>query len=141
MCGICRNILTRPYRYDFPFIRADVDLTRHSSVECRHVFCAVCLISWWQASNGTSCPTCRGVSTQVPARAHTHETLIEMVLANAGERVDPGPFDPRVFEEFLRNRRLERMGGGGFLFTRHDQWNGHPSGTIDLTGDDDFLTD
>ena len=157
-CGVCQNILTQPYRYDSLLVRADVDIKSHPSVECRHIFCAVCLISWWQASNGATCPTCRGVSTRVPVRAHTHEALIDVAHANSGERVDPEPFDPRVFEEFLRKREVEEMEARGFLYPMHEHMfaedehlftgnehlfagNDQPFDTIDLTGDDDLETD
>lgn len=78
----------------------------------------------------------------MPVREHSHETLIEAVLANSGEREDPGPFNPRVFEEFLRKREVEEMEGRGFMFPRHEELfvpleNEEPFDTIDLTGDDD----
>ena len=163
MCGVCQNTLTQPYRYGSSLARANVDLKNHPSIECRHIFCGVCLISWWQASNKASCPTCRRISTQTPVRDHTHETLIDTVIANSGERVDPEPFNPQVFEEFLRKRgvgMVERgflfmheqpfpmdersFAGNEYLFAGNEQpflMNEVPFDTIDLTGDDDSETD
>lgn len=72
--------------------------------------------------------------------------------------MDPEPFDPRVFEEFLRKREVEEMEARGFLYPMHEHMfaedehlftgnehlfagNDQPFDTIDLTGDDDLETD
>ncbi|KAF9793090.1 hypothetical protein BJ322DRAFT_1103526 [Thelephora terrestris] len=101
----------------------------------RHLFCAMCLLSWWHASDVTSCPTCRWVSAQVPVRDHSHETLIEAVRAKSGEDAEPESFNPRVFEEFFGMGEVVGMD----VEDTDSQSAGdeQPYESIDLTGDDD----
>lgn len=115
-------------------IRADVILKNNSSLECRHIFCATCLISWWQASTETSCPACRRVSTRIPIRDHSHETLIDAIRATSGQEVEQERLGRRVFEKFFWEQDVDEMDVDD---TDSQSTEGEqPIETIDLTGDD-----
>ncbi|KAF9781588.1 hypothetical protein BJ322DRAFT_1111513 [Thelephora terrestris] len=118
ICGVCQGTLNEPY-----------------STECRHIFCAACLITWWHASGGTSCPSCRRVSTQLPVRDHSHETLIEAVRATSGEVAEVEPLPPLDFAEFFEEQDVEEMDTDDMDYQLSE--NEEPSNTIDLTGIDD----
>lgn len=116
-------------------IAVDLGLKNHPSTECRHIFCAACLITWWHASGGTSCPSCRRVSTQLPVRDHSHETLIEAVRATSGEVAEVEPLPPLDFAEFFEEQDVEEMDTDDMDYQLSE--NEEPSNTIDLTGIDD----
>lgn len=77
------------------------------STDCRHTFCATCLFEWWTWSRGTTCPACRVISYNPPARDRLNG-LVSLVLSNPNETVEP--FDADRFVELMANigTELER---------------------------------
>ncbi|KAF9647795.1 hypothetical protein BDM02DRAFT_3187697 [Thelephora ganbajun] len=86
-CGVCQGIPTQP-----------------CSTDCRHVFCAMCLLSWWQTKQENSCPTCRSIARSSPVRDPV-QGFVALARAQAGEEEESNSFDADIFEAFFSPRR------------------------------------
>ena len=80
------------------------------SAECRHIFCAMCLLSWWQTKRVTSCPTCRTIAQSPPVRDPV-QGFIALARVQAGEGEDSDPFDSDIFDSFFKLKT--RASGSG----------------------------
>ena len=80
-----------------------------SSTECRHVFCALCLLRWWESIQTRSCPICRNVAKYPPVRDPV-QGFVAIARAQAGEEEEPDSFDADLFDEFFPPPRPDTGG-------------------------------
>ena len=91
----------------------DSALTVLYSTDCRHLYCATCLLDWWKTCKTPSCYTCHQLCLYPPARDVVHGLLI---LAH--EESDEGNWvafdDDSPFRPFFPsvNRASTRNDGG-----------------------------
>ena len=86
-----------------------------SSLDCRHVFCGPCLVTWFTSQGSTTCPGCRVESRGQPQRDYALCDVLSMVYESQGRNapsVLSENFDPSAFttiyvarEERARERR------------------------------------
>ena len=74
------------------------------STDCRHTFCANCLFEWWARSRGTTCPSCRTVCENVPARDRSNG-LISLLSGGSNESVPQ--FDTTRFAELMQEIQVD----------------------------------
>lgn len=70
------------------------------STECRHLFCAMCLLTWWESNQETSCPICRKVANIPPVRDPV-QGFVAFARAEAGEEEEEDPFDMDLFDDLF----------------------------------------
>src|ERR1700753_2750801 len=83
-----------------PTMRSNAHDVSHST-DCRHVFCAMCLLSWWQTKQENSFPICRTISKSPPVRDPVQGYFAALVRAQADEEEESGSFDTDIFETFF----------------------------------------
>ena len=66
-CVVCHGIIDNPYRCAFPTIYPNLRLN-HCSLDCRHVFCGMCVAYWFANTWESTCPECRVKCVALPQR-------------------------------------------------------------------------
>lgn len=73
------------------------------STDCRHIFCAKCLLTWWKASQQPDCPICRTISKSPPVRDPV-QGLVAMARAQAGGG-ESDSVNMKLFDKFFPSKR------------------------------------
>lgn len=85
----------------FTLVHNDIECSRpFCSTDCRHIFCAMCLLSWWQTKQENSCPTCRTIAKSPPVRDPV-QGFVALARAHAGEAEQSDSFDEDIFDAFF----------------------------------------
>jgi hypothetical protein len=77
------------------------------SLDCRHIFCGVCVASWFASERDTTCPECREVSVGLPRRDFALREILRIVYTDMGQEV-PNYQD---FDETIFTRIYEMLDG------------------------------
>ena len=77
------------------------------SLDCRHVFCGICIAGVFVAARNSSCPECRITSNRRPQRDFALRDVLRAVYANKGREVPA--FDDRIFIRIYERLEEFRM--------------------------------
>jgi len=86
-CGICRCVAVQAHRYAILYIHGHPTKV-HSSMDCRHTYCATCIFHWWSRSGGTTCPICRAVCENTPVRDRSNG-LVALLSEDPNQGIAP----------------------------------------------------
>lgn len=79
------------------------------SLDCRHVFCGLCIASWFVTKQDNSCPECRVKCFGLPQRDFALRDILRVVYGNLGREAPTyDTFDQTIFAriyELLREFR------------------------------------
>lgn len=67
----------------------------HYSLECRHIFCGLCVAGWFASGHGAMCPVCRAACVAHPQRDFALRDILPLIYSGLGreaptfESIDP----------------------------------------------------
>lgn len=76
VCQICRAIPTQPLRFLRSICSENLVLIAFNSTDCRHLYCAACLLKWWESCERPSCYTCHQPCLHPPVHDTVHGLVV-----------------------------------------------------------------
>ena len=96
-CTVCFEVYDDPYRYRFQSDCSDSRLNL-CSLDCRHVFCGLCVASWFASTHSISCPVCHVDCVARPQRDFALRDILSLISAGLGQEAQTvGNLDPAIY--------------------------------------------
>lgn len=80
-CPVCYDVYSDPHRYLFPCVFSFQLRLNPCSLDCRHVFCGLCIASWFATGRDNTCPECRATCHGYPQRDYALRNVLPKVYA------------------------------------------------------------
>lgn len=84
---MCFEIYSNPFRYAFSVaLYLNPGLNR-CSLDCRHVFCGLCIADWFASRQENTCPECRTPCVAYPQRDFALRHILPVIYSGLGREM------------------------------------------------------